>query len=129
MLGAWLVANSALAHPDYLPWSNALAGRHPERIALDSNFDWGQDMLRLRDECRRRGITTLHAALFGQVDLRRIGMPPVQPIDPTRGAPGWYAISESVVVPAQSRDHAAYRWLTDGRAFIRVGKTIRLYRV
>jgi 4-amino-4-deoxy-L-arabinose transferase-like glycosyltransferase len=128
-LGAWLVINSALAHPDYLPWSNALAGRHPERIALDSNFDWGQDILRLRDECRRRGIGTLHAALFGQVDLRRIQMPPVQPIDPLRaGAPGWYAISESVVIPAQARNRAAYRWLTDGRDFIRVGRSIRLYR-
>ena len=130
ILGAWLVANSALAHPDYLPWSNALAGRHPERIALDSNFDWGQDVLRLRDECRRRGITDLHAALFGQVDLRRIDMPAVQPIDPMRaGAPGWYALSESIVIPAQARHRDAYRWLTDNRGFIRVGKSIRLYRL
>src|SRR5205085_4231973 len=130
VLGAWLIVNSAVAHPDYLPWSNALAGRHPERIALDSNFDWGQDVLRLRDECRRRGITDLHAALFGQVDLRRIDMPPIQPIDPMRaGAPGWYALSESVVIPAQARQRDAYRWLTDNRGFIRVGKSIRLYRL
>jgi hypothetical protein len=128
-LCAWLVVNSALAHPDYLPWANALAGRHPERIALDSNFDWGQDVLRLRDECRRRGITSLHAALFGMIDARRIGLPPVQPIDDMRGAPGWYAISESIVIPAQVRNRDAYRWLTDGRDFIRVGKTIRLYHV
>ena len=86
-------------------------------------------MLRLRDECRRRGITSLHAALFGTVDMRRIGMPPMQPIDDMRGAPGWYAISESIVIPAQARNRAAYRWLTDAREFVRVGKTIRLYRV
>jgi hypothetical protein len=129
LLGAWLLANSALAHPDYLPWANALAGRHPERIALDSNFDWGQDVLRLRDECRRRGIAGLHAALFGMVDLPRVGMPPVQPIDENRGGPGWYAISESIVIPAQARNRDAYRWLTEGRPFIRIGKTIRLYRV
>ena len=128
-LGAWLIVNSALAHPDYLPWANALAGRHPERVALDSNFDWGQDALRLRDECRRRGITALHATLFGTVDLRRIGMPPVQPIDDLRGAPGWYAISESIVIPAQVRNRSAYLWLTRSRDFIRVGKTIRLYHV
>jgi hypothetical protein len=128
-LGAWLVVNSALAHPDYLPWANALAGPHPERIALDSNFDWGQDVLRLRDECRRRGIGSLHAALFGMIDARRIGLPPVQPIDDMRPAPGWFAISESIVLPAQARDRAAYRWLTDGRDFIRVGKSIRLYQV
>ena len=128
-LGAWLLVNSALAHPDYLPWANALAGSHPERIALDSNFDWGQDDVRLRDECRRRGITALHVALFGTADLRRIGLPPVQPIDERGGAPGWYAISESIVIPAQVRDPNAYRWLTESRNFIRIGKTIRLYRV
>jgi hypothetical protein len=130
LAGAWLIANSALAHPDYLPWSNVLAGRHPERIVVDSNFDWGQDILRLRDECRRRGITALHAALFGQVDLRRIGMPQVEPIDPLHaGPPGWYAISESIVIPAQARDAAAYRWLTGRRKLVQVGETIRLYRV
>jgi hypothetical protein len=128
-LCAWLLVNSALAHPDYLPWANALAGRHPERVALDSNFDWGQDVLRLRDELRRRGITSLRAALWGTTDLRRIGLPPVEPIDAQRGAPGWYAISESIVIPAQVRDRAAYRWLTDNRDFIRVGKSIRLYQV
>ena len=128
-LGAWLVVDSALAHPDYLPWANALGGNRPERIALDSNFDWGQDVARLRDECRRRGIAALHAALFGTVDLRRIGLPPVQPIDPAHPAPGWYAISESIVIPAQVRDHEAYRWLTRDRDFVRVGKTIRLYHV
>jgi hypothetical protein len=128
-LCAWLLVNSLLAHPDYLPWANALAGRHPERVALDSNFDWGQDVLRLREEVQRRGISTLGAALWGTTDLRRIGLPPVQPIDAQRGGPGWYAISESIVIPAQVRDRAAYRWLTDNRDFIRVGKSIRLYQV
>jgi hypothetical protein len=128
-LGAWLAINSALAHPDYLPWSSALGGAHPERMAVDSNFDWGQDVLRLRDECRRRGISSVHVSLFGQADLRRIGMPPVEPIDEMSGAPGWYAISESIVLPAQARNRDAYRWLTEGREFVRVGKTIRLYRV
>jgi 4-amino-4-deoxy-L-arabinose transferase-like glycosyltransferase len=128
-LCAWLLVNSLLGHPDYLPWANALAGRHPERVALDSNFDWGQDVLRLRHEVRRRGITALHAALWGTTDLRRIGLPPVQPINAQRGGPGWYAISESIVIPAQVRDRAAYRWLTDNRDFIRVGQSIRLYQV
>lgn len=128
-LGVWLAVDSTLAHPDYLPWANALAGRHPERVALDSNFDWGQDAVRLRDECRRRGIGDLRVALWGTADLRRIGLPPTQPIDPTGGAPGWYAISESIIIPAQVRNSSAYRWLSDSRDFIRVGKTIRLYRV
>jgi hypothetical protein len=125
----WLIMNSLSAHPDYLPWTNALGGRHPERLALDSNFDWGQDARRLSVECRRRGITELGVMLFGTADLRRLGLPTTHAIDEFRSAPGWYAVSESAIIPAQVRNPQSYSWLTGNRPFDRVGRTIRLYRV
>ena len=36
MLALWFVAETTLAHPDYLAWFNAAASVHPERIANDS---------------------------------------------------------------------------------------------
>ncbi|HEX6160401.1 MAG TPA: hypothetical protein VF111_09575, partial [Thermoanaerobaculia bacterium] len=129
VLGAWLLVNSVAAHPDYLPWMNAFAGKQPERIVLDSNFDWGQDVLRLRDTCRAMRIPAIGVELAGTVDLRRIGMPPTRPIDRYRATPGWYAVSEGFVLPAQVMEPSAYRWLTDHRSFVRVGRTIRLYHV
>ncbi len=128
-LGAWLAAGSLMAHPDYLPWMNAFAGSSPQYVVLDSNFDWGQDALRLRDACRSHHIQELGVELFGTVDLRRIGMPPTTSIDPYEAGSGWFAVSESFIIPAQVRDAKAYRWLTDARAFERIGKSIRLYRV
>lgn len=128
-LGLWLAVNSFAAHPDYLPWMNAFAGAHPERVVLDSNFDWGQDVVRLRDTCRALRIPALGVGLFGSTDLARIGMPPTHPVPREPGPPGWYAVSESFIIPEQVRDPAAYRWLTEGRPFRRVGKTIRLYEV
>jgi len=128
-LGVWLVAGSLLAHPDYLPWMNAFAGPYPERVVLDSNFDWGQDAVRLRDACRRHGIHDIGVELFGTVDLARLGMPRSYPIQPYAATPGWFAVSESFIIPAQVRDPKAYVWLTTGRDFERVGKSIRLYRV
>jgi len=122
----WIVAGSFLAHPDYLPWMNAFGGPH---VVVDSNFDWGQDVLRLRDACRRHRIDAIGVELFGTADLKRIGMPPVHQIDPMLAAPGWYAVSESFILPAQARDPRAYRWLTENRPFERVGKTIRLYQM
>jgi hypothetical protein len=122
-------AGSVLAHPDYLPWMNLAAGPHPERVVLDSNFDWGQDVVRLRDETRARGITRIGTYLFGTTDQALIGLPARHEIDPFRGAPGWYAVSESAIIPAQTRDPLAYVWLTGQHRFIRVGKTIRLYEV
>lgn len=129
VLGAWFVMNSFGAHPDYLPWMNAFAGKHPERVVLDSNFDWGQDVLRLRDVCRARRIPAIGVELIGTVDLRRIGIPPTHSIDRYRGTPGWYAVSEGFIIPAQVREPGAYRWLTENRPFRRIGKTIRLYHV
>ncbi len=40
MFLTWLVLNSALAHPDYLPWMNALVTQHPERVLVESDLDW-----------------------------------------------------------------------------------------
>lgn len=125
-LYAWLIIGSVLAHPDYLPWMNAFAGPHPEHVLLDSNFDWGQDVVRLRDACRARHIDAIGVELFGTADLKRIGMPPAHDIDPYRASPGWFAVSESFIIPAQVRDPRAYRWLTDQK-FERIGRTIRLY--
>jgi 4-amino-4-deoxy-L-arabinose transferase-like glycosyltransferase len=128
-LAVWMLVATALAHPDYLPWMNAIAGNHPERILVDSNLDWGQDVLRLASECRRLRIAELQVDLFGTTDLRRIGLPPTRAASPHVPTPGWYALSETQVVTAQVHDRQAYRWLTDRHPFRRVGKTIRLYEV
>jgi hypothetical protein len=120
---AWLIAGSFLAHPDYLPWMNVFGG---PQVVVDSNFDWGQDVVRLRDACRAHHIDSIGVELFGTADLKRIGLPPAHDIDPYRAAPGWYAVSESFIVPAQVRDPRVYRWLTD-KPFERIGRTIRLY--
>lgn len=126
-LALWVVADSVLAGADALPWMNALAGRHPERVLDGSNFDWGQDLLRLRDECRRRKIASLGAFVFTTADLHALGLPPVHPIDPHAPSGGWIAVSESALQPAQASDPTAYRWLTEHASFLRVGKTVRLY--
>ena len=49
----WALAIPFAAAPDYLPWFNALAGRQPERVLIDSDLDWGQDLLRLERELAR----------------------------------------------------------------------------
>ncbi len=128
-LSAWLVVGSLLAHPDYLPWMNMLAGPHPERILIDSNLDWGQDVVRLRTECRRRGVDRLGALLFGFSDLKRIGLPPTYDINASTPSKGWIAVSESAILPPQIENPSNYAWLTTNYPYIRVGKSIRLYHI
>lgn len=46
-----VLAIAALAYPNYLSYFNPLAGGHANgyRYVTDSNYDWGQDLKRLRD--------------------------------------------------------------------------------
>jgi 4-amino-4-deoxy-L-arabinose transferase-like glycosyltransferase len=110
----WLAVNSAVAHPDHIAWFNE-AARRPERILADSNLDWGQDVLHLRDAVRERGITELHGALFTSAPLKELGLT-IQP-GPSNG---WVAVSETILAMSGFEG-------IDGRPYQRIGKTIRLY--
>ena len=123
----WLVADVV---PDSLPWMNAFAGSHPERVVVESNFDWGQDLYRLAIVCRERHITSLRGALFSTTSPTLVGVPLAGAIDPYTPSKGWFAISESILQPEQAMDPNRYAWLTqNGRAFTRIGAAVRLYQV
>jgi hypothetical protein len=125
---AWQVGASARAHPDYLPYFNELAGGHPERLLRDSDLDWGQDLLRLADTVRARGITTLNIAYFGQAEIARLVPAVTRPFTPAERPVGWIAISEQLLSHADPQ-LAGYRWLRWIEPVAQVGKSIKLYRV
>jgi hypothetical protein len=124
---AWHFIAGAIAHPDYLAYFNETA-RHPERIALDSNLDWGQDLARLAALVRREKIPHVFMAYFGHADWRRHGisgddLPANTPVH------GWVAISEmKLAVLGADGAGNGYEWL-QGRPYRRVGDSIRLYYV
>jgi hypothetical protein len=124
ILLAWLFIGTAVAHPDYLAWFNEAAGRHPERIAVDSNLDWGQDMLRLARLARRRGIPSIAMNCVSAMPFARFGVPD-RPLPPFTPVTGWVAVSETALALSE---RGAYAWL-DGKPYERVGRSIRLYRI
>ncbi len=128
VLLVWHLAASALAHPDYFPYFNELAARHPSRYLIDSNIDWGQDLLRLRSFCRRNHITELPRAVFGSSDLDTMGLPPVIEIDWNRPPKVPTALSETVIVASRMHSAFAFPW-ADEEPYVRVGKSIRMYGV
>ena len=123
---AWQIVGSAAAHPDYLAWFNELAGRHPDRILLDSNLDWGQDLYRLRDALAARHVESISLAYLGVADPARQGLPPAGPLPPDRPTSGWVAISEMWLKDVPGGGHA-YAWLRDDEPVARVGRSILLY--
>jgi hypothetical protein len=129
LLFAWLIVANIRTHPDYLAGFNELAGAHPERIATDSNIDWGQDALRLAAYVKKHHLAPLHVSCFVSVDPRRFGIA-YEDLVPNEHVHGWVAISEMNMIFGPPDDRGGgFKWLEQYPMRRRIGKSIRLYCV
>ena len=135
-LFAWIAISGALAHPDYIAYFNELAAAHPERVLVDSDLDWGQDMGRLAAELRRRNVPYLHMACLYTGDDTRLGLPAWDGLEPYQPVTGWVAISFTMrenygwlVAQQRGRSDLAFSWLDRYQPVARIGKSILLYHV
>ncbi|MGZ4809634.1 MAG: hypothetical protein ACXV7D_09945, partial [Thermoanaerobaculia bacterium] len=119
---------SIAAHPDYFPYFNLLAGREPGRYFVDSNLDWGQDLLRLKRVARHLEIDRIGLAIPGNrasnAEFDAIGLPPSYGIQPFNPRSGWVAVGEHFYRVERS----GWRWL-DAYPMTRIGTSIRLYHI
>jgi hypothetical protein len=120
----WTLASSARAHPDYLAYFNELAGDHPDRVLVDSDLDWGQDLDRLSTDLRTRGINNVSVAYFGTADLKRHALPPFAILKPYEHVAGWVAISITTLTKAPG-----YGWLSSYQPTARIGRSIELFDI
>ncbi len=127
----WQAGGMAAAHPDYLPYFNELAGAlthgHPEKILVDSDLDWGQDLRRLKNALRERQIDHFSFVFRGSADLRREGFPSYEFLGPNRPATGWIAVS--LLAKATGSEDGGYDWLDAYQPVTRIGKSIDLYYI
>ncbi|HEX2123236.1 MAG TPA: phospholipid carrier-dependent glycosyltransferase [Thermoanaerobaculia bacterium] len=121
---AWMFAGVAVQHPDYLAWFNELAHPNPARIAVDSNLDWGQDVLRLARHVRTQRPEPFYYVMNNSTRLAAHGVGG-EWLPPYRQVSGWIAVGENWL--AFSGDE--YAWLKAYRPARRIGKSIRLYYV
>ena len=145
---AWTLATPLAAAPDYFAWFNGLAGRHPERVLVDSDLDWGQDLLRLERELADRHADRVSIAYFGASDVCRHHLPPLRWLRPYERASGWVAVSEMYrtgaagvsyrdgdpcdpkqLVNVFRPDPNQHAWLDAYQPVARIGKSIRLYQI
>jgi hypothetical protein len=120
----WQVLTLWTAHPDYLPYFNE-AVAHPEKVLVDSDLDWGQDLRRLEWRAAAIKIPLLNLAYRGTADLAREPLPPFVLMPPWKPVVGWVAISAL----AKEHDPKGYAWLDAYRPIERVGKAIELYYI
>ncbi len=113
------------AYPEYIPYYNILGGEHPEHISLDSDFDWGQDVILLDEALQEQGIIELYMCTRRDVFWNatvlvkaKINACPKQPVT------GWIAVGRAYM---QLPNNIA--WLRSYQA-VQIGKsTMDLYYI
>ena len=141
ILMLWYITASLTAFPYYLSYYNELAGgsKNGYKYAVDSNYDWGQDLKRLADFVEKNDIQKIKVAYFGGDDAYyRLG----DKIEGTdiSGVPGenkgWIAISatlfqerRAVAMPGFGQDTTTLDWLNNVKPVDRAGYSIFIYNL
>ncbi len=97
ILLVWYIGEAALAAPQFLPYFNEIGGGsiNGYKYVVDSNYDWGQDLYRLRDFADRNFIDKIGVDYFGGSDPKYELGPKYQSWSAGKGVyPGeWLAVS------------------------------------
>jgi hypothetical protein len=122
----WQVSTLAYAYPDYLAYFNLLAGRHPERVLVDSDLDWGgQDLRRLERVLSARHVTQLAIGYKGTADLSLEPLPPYTLLKPNEPVSGWVAITMLTL----QENRSGFGWLLRYPPVQRIGGSFELYYI
>lgn len=70
VLGTWYAAGTLRNHPHHLAYFNEVAGGPSKgwTLLVDSNLDWGQDLKRLGEWMKSRGVPRIKLSYFGSAD-------------------------------------------------------------
>jgi hypothetical protein len=95
-LFGWQVVSGALAHPDYLSYTNEITRGHPEEFVAESDLDWGQDMHRVSDFLIKAGATEVAFTPYNVTYLEAgHAFPKVTYSNWYHASPGWNVVSLS----------------------------------
>lgn len=128
-------------HPHHLSYFNELAGGPlgGRQHLIDSNIDWGQDLLRAKAVYASHPEETIRLAYFGTVDPRQVGIPCHVPpshlpepglflvsVSYVMGRPGTVREADGRVRSADANEYGYFRYFEPRQ---HVGYSLDLYRL
>ncbi|MBI2609573.1 glycosyltransferase family 39 protein [Candidatus Giovannonibacteria bacterium] len=137
----WMSLSAFITFPYYLSYYNELVGiDNGYKYINDSNYDWGQDLKRLREEMDRRNIEHIYLNYFGGGSLKYYLGERVTNWWSAKGAPpsgSYFAVSATMLAGAQGKavgdikikPEDSYSWLKGQDPIARGGKSILIFRI
>ncbi|MCO5197036.1 MAG: hypothetical protein M9941_04710 [Anaerolineae bacterium] len=146
-LCGWLLLTTMWIYPHFVSTFNLLAGgpRNGYNILIDSNVDWGQDLLRLKRWMDENEVASVKLSYFGSADPQALGITyeplpgdPLHrdlwwavPFNRTDPEPGVYAISVHNLqeMPLRPEEKTVYAWFRAREPDEWIGNSIAIYEV
>lgn len=143
----WMAIEVAVAYPFFLSYYNILGGglKNGHKIATDSNYDWGQDLKRLKFWMQKNNIEKIYLDYFGGGSPKYYlgnkyiewysakGLPPIP--SPIENQLLYFAVSINTLSGAQAKaignltikPEDSYNWLTNKKPKTRAGSSIFIF--
>ncbi len=121
----WQLVAFVRIAPDYFAYFNEFAGDHPENVLLDTDLDWGQDLVHLKHTIEEKQAHNVMICNFGNDNYRAVVGPDIRTCDNSHPS-GWFAVSYYYILirptPEQTR-------MINEQPYIPVGRSMRLYHL
>ena len=142
----WQIISTLWIFPNQESYFNVLAGGPTggDQFLVDSNIDWGQDLISLREIMDEQGIEEIYLSYFGTAlpeaygiryrpipgFLRHTTGIEIDAYNPYTPPPGWYAISiTSLHLGLLEQNGDMFAYFRDLEPDARAGYSINLYHV
>lgn len=137
VLFVWAILSVIFIYPSFLAYFNETVGgpNNGYKFVVDSNFDWGQDILRLADFIEKNGIKEIKMDYFSGTPAEYyIKTAKIESYNREVPQKGWLAVSATIYMGACKSDkipcsfnERAYTWLDSYKPVAKIGYSIFVY--
>ena len=139
ILFIWAIVSVVSVWPSFLAYFNEIAGGPDNgyKLVVDSNLDWGQDILRLSQFIEKNNIKNIKLDYFSGAPAEYyIKTAKIESFNRETPQKGWLAVSATILMGACKGDkipcsynERAYTWLDQYKPVTKIGYSIFVYKV